>query len=366
MNKFNLNAGLFMLLAVVFTLSSCKKDPSLKDADIPSTYNFDNVSFSGQTTRLAMLGEMTNLMKTANSSGVSVSAEDLKNMFANENNPFSSADLNSDSKNIESKTFAADIEMFKSYMDELAALSGSSTVASAGTAGIAKSGAKAYLVNANGVEYTQLIEKGLMGALSYYQIAEVYTSDSKIGDAVDNETVEEGKGTAMEHHWDEAFGYIGANTALDESTYKYHAKYSGKGQDAGLDTRTNLMKAFITGRAAISAKDMERKNIEAANVRKYMEEVTVTTAINYLNGGKANITDYAIACHELSEAYAFIFTLKYNGQKKISNADWTTVLSYLQNAAGEPDFANITVAKINMAIDKLSSIYGLDAVKNTL
>lgn len=365
MNKFNFKASVFMVLAVVFTLSSCKKDPKLKDADIPSTYNFENVSYAGQTTRLAMLGEMTKLMKTGNE-GSAVSATDLKNMFANENDPFSSADLNTNSKNIESKTFAADVAMFKTYMDELASISGTTTAASAGTAGIASSGTKAYLVNENGVEYTQLIEKGLMGALSYYQIAEVYLSDAKIGSEVDNETVEPGKGTPMEHHWDEAFGYTGANNALDESSYKYHAKYSGKGQDAGLDTRTNLMKAFLAGRAAISAKDMDRKNIEAANVKKYMEETTVTTAIHYLNGAKADITDYALACHKLSEAYAFIYGLKYNGEKKISNADWTTVLSYLQNTAGEPDFANITVANINAAIDKLSAVYGLDAVKNTL
>lgn len=357
----------FVAIATLFTLNSCKKDDSAKELEIPTTYNFENVDFSGQTTRLAMLSEMNTLMKSANTSGVAISATDLKNMFANENNPFTSADLNADSKNIESKTFAADVALFKTYMDDLAAISGTTNIVSeGGVAGIATSGSKAYLLNENGVQYSELIVKGLMGALMYYQISEVYTSDEKIGNSVDNETVTPGKGTPMEHHWDEAFGYIGANTSLDESTYEYFAKYSGKGQAVGLDTRTNLMKSFLAGRAAISAKDMNRKNEEAINVRKYVEEVSVTTAISYLNGAKANFTDYALACHQLSEAYGFINALKYNGKKKISNADITLVKSYLENTSGEPDFANITVAKINMAIDKLSQIYSLDAVKNTL
>lgn len=365
MNKYKYTAVLFIAFTFVLTLSSCKKDPSLKDKDIPSTYSFVNVNYSGQTTRLKMLGELTNLMKSANTSGTTITATELKNMFANENNPFSSAALNADAKNIESKTFAADVAMFKTYFDNLAALSGTTAVAEPGVAGIATSGSKAYLLNENGVEYTQLVEKGLMGALSYYQIG-VYLSDSKIGNSVDNETEEPGKGTPMEHHWDEAFGYIGANKELDESTYSYHAKYSGKGQAAGLNTRNNLMKSFIAGRAAISAKDMDRKNKEAANVKKYIEETIVTTVISYLNASKTNITDYAVACHGLSEAYAFVSSLKYNSEKKISDSDLTLVKSYLENTSGEPDFANITIAKLNLAIDKLAQIYGLEAVKNSL
>ncbi|MEZ5022552.1 MAG: DUF4856 domain-containing protein [Chitinophagales bacterium] len=35
-------------------------------------------------------------------------------------------------------------------------------------------------------------------------------SDARVGDNVDNTTIEEGDNyTAMEHHWDEAFGYLG-------------------------------------------------------------------------------------------------------------------------------------------------------------
>lgn len=366
MNKLSLKTLAVLFLAITLSLTSCKKDPKLEDKDIPTTYNFENVKYSGQTARLDMLQAMTSYMKTANTSGTTITATNLKAMFANDGNPFSDADLNSSGKDIKSKTFAADVAKFEGYMDALAAVSGTTDVAVAGTAGIATTGSKTYLLNANGVEFTQLIEKGLMGALSHYQVCEKYTSAEKIGDDVDNETVVEGEGTKMEHHWDEAFGYIGANNTFTEDDYRYHAKYSGKGESAGIKTRTNLLQAFLAGRAAISAKDMERKNVEATNVRKYMDETMATAGMHYLNGGKANFSDYAKRCHGLSEAYAFIGGLKYNADAKISSADLTTVLGYLENTAGEPDFANITIANINSALDKLSEVYGLDAVKGSL
>tara|TARA_B110000908_G_scaffold22859_1_gene25924 strand:+ start:808 stop:1884 length:1077 start_codon:yes stop_codon:yes gene_type:complete len=352
-----------LFLGFILLLTSCKKESAIT---IPTTYNFSNVNYDGQTARLEMLQAMTTYMKTANTSGTTISATTLKAMFANEGNPFIEASLNISGKDIKSKTFGADVTMFEDYMEALGTLSGTTAVASAGTAGIATSGSKAYLLNENGVEYTQLIEKRLMGALSYYQISENYTRDAKIGIAVDNETVEIGKGTDMEHHWDEAFGYIGANKTLDDANYSYHAKYAGKGEDAGLETRTNLINAFLAGRAAISTKNTDRKNEEAINVRKYMDETTVTTAIHYLNGAKENLTDYAISCHELSEAYAFIISLKYNADAKITTTELAEVKAFLENSAEEPDFANITVANINSAIDKLSTVYSLDAVKATL
>lgn len=366
MKKINFKTLTVLLFGILISLSSCKKDADVTDYEIPTTYNFTNVYYGGQTARLEMMQAMTSYMKTSNTSGTTISETTLKAMFANEGNPFTEASLNSAGKDIKSKTFAADVIMFEDYMEALATLSGTTTVATSGIAGIATSGSKAYLLNANGVEYTQLIEKGLMGALSYYQISENYTREAKIGSSVDNETIVDGEGTDMEHHWDEAFGYIGGNTTLDDVTYIYHAKYAGKGESAGLSTRTNLFNAFIAGRAAISAKDMVRKDEEAINVRTYMEETTVTTAIHYLNGAKENLTDYAIRCHELSEGYAFVSSLKYGADAKISATELAEVKAFLQNTAGEPDFANITVANINSAINKLSTVYGLDAVKATL
>ncbi|MEE9438435.1 MAG: DUF4856 domain-containing protein [Saprospiraceae bacterium] len=366
-----MNNSAFQFLAVLtifsFTIISCGKDNEnvLNDKDIPTTYSFENVSYAGQTARLDMLQAMTSYMKTANTVDVQVSASKLRDMFANENNPFENADLNTATKQIRNKIFESHIPKFETYMDALAELSGNTNDASAGTAGVATSGSKSYLLNANGVEYTQLIEKGLMGALNYYQVCEKYTRDEKIGNDIDNTEVTEGKGTKMEHHWDEAFGYVGANVEMDGEGYRYHGKYSGKGEEL-LKTRTNLFQSFLAGRAAISAKDMVRKDDEAKKVRKYMELTTVTTAIHYLNGGKTNFADYAKRCHGLSEAYAFVGSLKYNGDSKISSADLDVVLSNMENIEGNPDFANITITDLNNTINALSAVYSLDDIKDSL
>ena len=58
-------------------------------------YDFDNVSYSGQTARLNMLSELGSYAKSASEVGANaLDATAMKNMFANENSPFADADLN--------------------------------------------------------------------------------------------------------------------------------------------------------------------------------------------------------------------------------------------------------------------------------
>jgi hypothetical protein len=304
----------------------------------------------------------------------------LLNMFANDNSPFADAALNASSKQLKSKCYdgggsAMSVSTFEYYMGRLATLSnaGMGTWAP-GTAGIATSGSKAYYLDENGVEYAQVVEKGLMGAVFYYQIAETYTREGKIGDAVDNDVVTDGKGTDMEHHWDEAFGYFGATIDLTEANYadqslRYHAKYAKKGSDAGLETVGNVMDQFIKGRFAISNKNYTDRDAAAAQLRKEYEMIMATTAIHYINGSIADFGDDAIRNHEISEAYAFIVSLHYSADKTISDADLEEVKDYFQVSMGSqkvPNFLNVSVSTLNQAKDKLSSVYGLDAVKDTL
>ena len=49
--------------------------------EIPSTYSFENVSYSGQTTRINMLKEMVSYLKKANTPGVTIDSDTLKMMF---------------------------------------------------------------------------------------------------------------------------------------------------------------------------------------------------------------------------------------------------------------------------------------------
>ena len=70
MQKINFSKFLLVIfcLGVVLMSTSCKKDddPVIDEPDytIPTTYNFDNVSYSGQTQRIGMLTEMKAYMRS--------------------------------------------------------------------------------------------------------------------------------------------------------------------------------------------------------------------------------------------------------------------------------------------------------------
>ncbi len=123
------------------SLSSCNEgDDDDVSLEIPSTYEFtrdgaSTVDYSGQTARLDMLAELKAYIGTANDGAV-LSEEVLLDMFANENNPFSSAELNESGKQLKDKTFAADVTFFSSILASAASASASETGASQGKAGL--------------------------------------------------------------------------------------------------------------------------------------------------------------------------------------------------------------------------------------
>lgn len=353
------------LLAISFWLFSACNEDSENDLSytVPEAYNFQNVDYSGQTTRLNMMEAMTAYMKTGNEGAV-LDAQKLKDMYANLNNAFEDEGLNNASKDLKSKTFELDQAMFEEFMDALAVASQSAGQAgSNGTAGVVTSndGAKSYLLAANGYEYTQLIEKGLMGACFYYQATAVYLSDEKIGPAVDNIQVEEGKGTAMAHHWDEAFGYLGVPTNFPANTdnLRFWGKY-GNGRDDLLGTNA-IMDAFIKGRAAIVANDMDTKNQMIPVIREEWEKIAAGTAIHYINSALANFSDDALRNHALSEAWAFILSLKYNPERTISLEQVEEIHQLLGD-----NFYEVTSDNLNKAKDQLAAWYAMEDIKNSL
>lgn len=348
------------LFAVLVLVAGCKDCDDPICFDVPANYTFANVSYSGQTERLNMMEEMTVYMKTGNTSGTVLEAQTLKDMYANENALFSFTS----SKQLKSKTFSLDVDQFETYMDNLAAASQSAVPGSNGVAGVVESNdaSKKYLFDENGMEYTQLIEKGLMGAVFYYQATSVYLGEDRIGAGVDNETITEGEGTDMEHHWDEAFGYLGVPTDFPTNTdgIRFHGKYCND-RDPLLNTNATLMDAFILGRAAITEKDMDVKDLQIPIIREAWEDAIAGTAIHYLNGGNADLADDALRNHQLSEAIAFTNSLKYNVAKRITDAQLQQVLDLIGTNLYEVTSADLVAAR-----DLLSGVYGFDSVKDQL
>lgn len=363
---------LFLTLGftAVLTFTSCKKDKDEEPTPgtsgptytVPTTYNFSPMTYSGQTTRISMLDEIATYMSTGNTSSTVLDAIKLKEMYANTNNRFTDTALNSSGKQLKSKTFILDQALFEAYMDTIAMHSTSVVAGSNGVAGVVVSttdGTKKYLQGPNGIEYAQLIKKGLSGAVFYYQAMDTYLANLVTDD---NVTVVAGQGTAMEHYFDEAFGYIGVPTDFPTNVtgLKYWGDYCNK-VNPSLGTNAALMNACLSARAAISNDDYSTRDAKVTIIRQQWEKIIAAAVIYELNRAKINVTDDALRNHYVSEAIGFIMALKYNSMKTISNAQITQSLNYLGY-----DIYNVSITNIDNTRNLISTIYGLDSVKDAL
>ncbi|HSI89843.1 MAG TPA: DUF4856 domain-containing protein [Adhaeribacter sp.] len=374
-------SALFLTLAATVSLTSCDNDddenitPDSPAYEVPATYNFANVNYSGQTQRIAMLTAITDYVKAGNIKGTQLDAQKLRDMYANQGNPFTNvgsisnaSELNSSGKQLKDKTYADHRAIFETYFDSVSVASSKNATATNGKAGVLASTtepSKTWLVNANGIEYGQLIAKRMMGAVFYFQAMEGYLTENKIGNGVDNVTVKPGDGTPMEHHFDEAFGYFGApkDFPTNLNGLKYWADYSNKVNKAYPSNKT-MMDAFLKGRAAISNKDMAGKDAAVATIRTEWERVVAASAIYELKAAKpfmgAN-RDQAKVSHYLSEAIGFVYALQYNATRKISDAQMNSVLNKIGT-----NLYTTTEADVDAAMNELVSIYGMNDIKDRL
>ncbi|QCX00796.1 DUF4856 domain-containing protein [Aggregatimonas sangjinii] len=324
----------------------------------PSSYLFERdgestVSFSGQTTRLLMgdeiLGAFGDEMTTA---------ERIQAMFAHEEGAadFEDADLNASDKSVRSKT-AASADFFSSNATDQALIRADfdgwitaqvtevfpnwNVPAEAGTAGQLADGSSTRYVSSTGLEYNQLFNKGLIGALTADQILNNYLSPTILDEADnrannDDGVVEEGKSyTTMEHKWDEAYGYVyGLNADASDPNADLGAdsflnKYIGRVEDdtdfAGV--ADEIFQAFKLGRAAIVAKQYDVRDEQAEIIKQKISEIIGIRAVYYLQQAKAPLTQetpaYGSAFHDLSEGYGFIYSLQFTRKPNATDAYFT-------------------------------------------
>ena len=352
--------------------SSCKKgctDPTALNYDenakkddgncieapaytIPTTYAFVNTSgqstvdYSGQTERLNQLKELVVRMKTGTTT--TLSAQDLKDMFANVGGNGNGLFSFTSSKQLRDKCFALDTALFHTWMNEIAVASAShADVAADGQAGTLTTGTSTYLFDANGREHVQFIEKGLMGAVFMYQALNIYFGDEKMG--ADNTTaVDPANGdyyTAMEHHFDEAFGYFGVEPSFPAVIpTSFWGKYCNA-QHPTLNSNTDMMSQFLLGRAAISGKVLADRDMAITALRTEWEEISAYQAMEYLDAAIANFgTDNAKFLHNLSEAYAFAWNLRYapEATRRMNPTEHAALMAQFPS-----NFWSISIADIN-------------------
>ena len=204
---------------------------TLTNFTIPSSYDIEGTlapgAYNGQKRRLAQLKEI------ADSSRNEPIKWDLNAAIANENyDMFNSADAQGGS-NIRTKIDELNFDAGNtSVADDFASLAdllvqssqANYTVdASNGTAGMITTGSKKRHVSANGLEYAQILEKGLYGAMMYDQMVDDYLRDSQAGkdnalgnneSSIDNYA---SYGTSRQHKFDEAFGYFSKRIIIQKT-----------------------------------------------------------------------------------------------------------------------------------------------------
>jgi hypothetical protein len=328
---------------------------------IPTTYSFTDasgnttVNYSGQTERLNQLREMVVLMKSAIAS--SISADDLKAMFANTGGDGNGNFSFTSTKQLKDKCFAVDQALFETWMDKLALASISySSQAADGQAGVLTSGTSTYLFNENGKEYLQLIEKGLMGAvfmnqaLNVYFVEEINVDNTTAVDAVNGKYY-----TEMEHHFDEAFGYFGVGIDFPTTIpADFWGKYCNS-QNATLNSNADMMSNFRKGRAAISNKYLTDRDKAITAISKEWEEISAFQAKKYLQDAIGFFgNDDAKYLHALSEAYAFSWNLRYapEATRRFTPTSHTALMNLYKS-----NFWEMTVADLNAIIAELDAKY---------
>ncbi len=361
----------FFALVTVLVFSDCKKttkepeEPETPIYDVPTSYSFANADFSSSTQQIDMLGEITTYLRsthtTTAASQPTLSAQKLKDMYNNTNNPFSNTTLNSSGINLKNKTsntFSFRID-FEASFDEaqdasiVSAANPTVTTASNGVRGKLVSSTRAILVDGKGFEFKEYAEKGVMGAGFYSQATTLLSFISSF----DNSRIDNGR-TTQEKAWDEAFGYFGVPVAFPTNTVglKYWGSYCNS-VNVAIGSNATIMNAFLKGRAAISNKDDAGRDAAATIVVRTWEKVAGAKCISYLKAAKNNLSDKATLHHNLSEAYGFVVAFQYNPSKTISDADITTLLGLFGN-----NLYNLSTANIDLAISKLESAFGLNAL----
>jgi len=361
--------------------TTVRVDPLLSSS--PNTYAFDRdgnstVSYSGQNERLDMVKTIKTYLVQGDNKEITISAAALNDAYANTGGTGNGFFDFSSTKQLKNKTFAPDLD--NNFMEDLfagaEAVSQSGINASNGVAGFIEReiSGKTIMIDANGREFTQSIEKGLMGTVMYNQIYNTYFSDDRTGDQVENTTLREGTNyTDLEHHWDEAFGYF--NPPLDfssgwpearEDEVRFWSDYSNV-VDPLIQSNSEIMDAFLKGRTAIVNNDLDGKNTQRAILFEKLELVAAATSIHYINQSLGYINEGKIgeAFHTLSEAWAFVNALVYNPNRRIS---LDQIENIKENDFGsDGNFWNVTAADLNRAKTTLVSIFTeLEPVKDQL
>jgi len=350
-------SAFFLSLVGAVAITSCKEDddtvkPSteIPSYTVPATYTFTGVDYSASTNRVKMAVELNSYLGSATTT-ILVQAK-ADNLFNNTNAPFANTALNTSGVNLVEKT--ADVSVYKGFIDQQVINSSSNaTAASNGTAGFVPRGTGKILVGPQGLEYNQAVAKGMMGSL-FFKEAMLILANVK---NQDNATQANGA-TAMEHKWDEAFGYLAV--PMDYDTAKVYAStdankpllWGGYLRERGRAIKSGgiIFEAFRKGRAAIGAKDYAVRDQQIKTIQENWERLAGAAALAYVTSPMASSADLGTRFHALSEGYGFVLSLKFRAAgSKLSETDYQRLVTIMNTnfytLVNEPGFTKLKEAE---------------------
>ena len=326
------NSLMFLSSLMLFVMIGCSADDddSGDDGasliDTPTTYTFESrfsegessVSYSGQVVRNLLINDIKGQMGTDAGTG---NPATLLSMMANDNAEQVILSSAGDMSTIQTKYH----DISTSHLNDRLTAVDSYIIpgydANAGTLinGWIQECAAAGKTRANGVRLDQIAQKTLWGAVSYWQATSKYMGKIETDD---NSTASgDANYTAMEHHWDESFGYFGAaldyNTAYSDDTDRKTSPYYDSNSDGSIDFKSEfnvgwaitaakrdlcdgcdvnhdftktIFDAYLEGRTLITNQaDMTDILLQMDIVLNTWEKVVAAVTIHYVNDVAADI-----------------------------------------------------------------------------
>jgi hypothetical protein len=243
-------------------------------------------------------------------------------------------------------------------------------------------------VSASGRDYTQLVQKFLLGAVAFSQGADDYLDDDVEGKGINSDNsmpAGDGKAyTSLEHNWDEGFGYFGAarnyldytddeiskkggrdefqgandldgNGAIDVvSEFNWgHAVNAAKRDRGGSTDLTNdAYVAFYSGRMLITLTEGNLTEDQLAELKGYRDTAVLSwekaisaTVVHYINDVIADMDsadeyDFYNHAKHWSEMKGFALSFQFNPRSPLSAEQFARIHVLFGDAPALPGAAN--------------------------
>ena len=390
------NSLMFLSSLMLFAVIGCSSDDDDDDGaaliDTPTEYSFESrfssgessVSYSGQVVRNLLINDIKTQMGADAGSG---DATTLLSMMANDNANQAILSSAGDMSTVQTKYHDISTSHLNDRLTAVESYIIPGYDANAGT--LVNGWVQECVANgktrANGVRLDQITQKTLWGAVSYWQATSKYMS--KIPN--DDNSMQSGDAnyTAMEHHWDESFGYFGAaldyNTGYSDDVDRKSGPYNDSNSDGSIDFKSEynvgwavtaakrddcsacdtnydftktIFDAYLEGRTLITNQaDLADILVQRDLVMNTWEKVVAAVSIHYVNDVVADIAGLigagdatvapgsdATADYEnhWGEMRGYANGLLYNDFKLISDANLNRILQVMGTAPVYPSDGN--------------------------